>query len=278
MIVPLLLGLSLWFRSSSDKGYQRVRDGIASVLSDLSESLSGVRVVTGFNRARHNVLYHRNVIGVYRDANDHTAHLAATYGACTEFVGLLGQAMLLLIGGNMVQRRQPHHRRADRLHPLPELVLPADPEARPAVQPVPAGPGRDHQARRAALDAPDRRGGGRRRGAAADRRRRHPRARLVRLRPREAGAPRRRPAHRGGRDHRAGRPDRRGQVDHRQARHPVLRPDARTGARSTVTTCATSPSTRCAVSSASCPRSRSSSRGRCATTSPSPARAPPTTR
>jgi ATP-binding cassette subfamily B protein len=103
MIVPLLTGLSLWFRSSSDKGYQRVRDGIASVLSDLSESLSGVRVVTGFNRARHNVLHHRNVTGEYRDANDHTAHLAATYGACTEFVGLLGQALLLLIGGNMVR-------------------------------------------------------------------------------------------------------------------------------------------------------------------------------
>ena len=62
MIVPLLTGLSLWFRSASDKGYQRVRDGIASVLSDLSESLSGVRVVTGFNRARHNVLQHRNVV------------------------------------------------------------------------------------------------------------------------------------------------------------------------------------------------------------------------
>src|SRR4029077_18642067 len=103
MIVPIFTGLSLWFRSASDKGYERVRDGIAGVLSDLSESLSGVRVVTGFNRARHNVLQHRNVSGEYRDANDHTAHLAATYGACTEFVGLLGQAALLLIGGNMVR-------------------------------------------------------------------------------------------------------------------------------------------------------------------------------
>jgi ATP-binding cassette subfamily B protein len=103
MIVPIFTGLSLWFRSASDKGYNRVRDGIAGVLSDLSESLSGVRVVTGFNRARHNVLQHRNVTGHYRDANDHTAHIAATYGACTEFVGLLGQAALLLIGGNMVR-------------------------------------------------------------------------------------------------------------------------------------------------------------------------------
>jgi len=103
IIVPVLTGLSLWFRTASDKGYQRVRDGIAGVLSDLAESLSGVRVVTGFNRARHNVLQHRNVTGHYRDANDHTAHIAATYGACTEFWGLLGQAALLLIGGNMVR-------------------------------------------------------------------------------------------------------------------------------------------------------------------------------
>ena len=103
LIVPILTALSLWFRSASDKGYNRVRDGIAGVLSDLSEGLSGVRVVTGFNRARHNVLHHRNVTGVYRDANDHTAKIAAAYGATTEFVGLLGQAALLLIGGNMVR-------------------------------------------------------------------------------------------------------------------------------------------------------------------------------
>jgi len=103
MIVPALTALSLWFRNSSDKGYNRVRDGIAAVLSDLSESLSGVRVVTGFNRARNNVLHHRNVSGEYRDANDHTAHLSALYGSSTEAVGLIGQAALLLIGGNMVR-------------------------------------------------------------------------------------------------------------------------------------------------------------------------------
>ncbi|HEX9466831.1 MAG TPA: ABC transporter ATP-binding protein [Acidimicrobiia bacterium] len=103
MIVPLLTGLSLWFGKASDTGYDRVRDGIAGVLSDLSESLSGVRVVSGFNRARHNVLHHRNVTGHYRDANDHTAVLMATYGGLTEWVGLIGQALLLLIGGNMVR-------------------------------------------------------------------------------------------------------------------------------------------------------------------------------
>jgi ATP-binding cassette subfamily B protein len=103
LIVPALTVLSLWFRSSSDRGYNRVRDGIAGVLSDLSESLSGVRVVVGFNRMRHNVLNHRNVVGEYRDANDYTAGITATYGAGSEAIGLLGQATLLMIGGTMVQ-------------------------------------------------------------------------------------------------------------------------------------------------------------------------------
>ncbi len=103
MIVPLLLGLTLWFRSASDRGYLRVRDGIAGVLSDVSESLSGVRVVAGFNRTRHNVLHHRNVVGEYRDANDYTAEINAKYGASTEWIGIMGQAMLLLIGGTMVR-------------------------------------------------------------------------------------------------------------------------------------------------------------------------------
>jgi ATP-binding cassette subfamily B protein len=103
LIVPLLTALSLWFRNASDRGYNRVRDGIAGVLSDLSESLSGVRVVAGFNRARNNVLHHRNVVGEYRDANDYTADVSAIYGAGSEMIGVLGQAALLFIGGTMVQ-------------------------------------------------------------------------------------------------------------------------------------------------------------------------------
>jgi ATP-binding cassette subfamily B protein len=103
LIVPILTALSLWFRSASDRGYNRVRDGIAGVLSDLSESLSGVRIVSGFNRARNNVLHHRNVVGEYRDANDYTAEVTAVYGAGSEMIGVLGQAALLFIGGTMVQ-------------------------------------------------------------------------------------------------------------------------------------------------------------------------------
>jgi ATP-binding cassette, subfamily B, bacterial len=100
--VPLLTVSSLWFRTASERGYERVRDGIANVLADLSESLHGVRTVTAHNRQRHNIVHHRNVVGDYREANNYTAQINAIYGPGTQLLGYLGQAALLGIGGDMV--------------------------------------------------------------------------------------------------------------------------------------------------------------------------------
>ena len=102
LIIPALVAASLWFKRASERGYDRVRDGIASVLADLSESLHGVRIVTAHNRQRHNVIHHRNVVGDYRDANNYTAQVNAVYGPGTQLLGVLSQAVLLAIGGKMV--------------------------------------------------------------------------------------------------------------------------------------------------------------------------------
>jgi ATP-binding cassette subfamily B protein len=102
LIVPALIAASIWFKRASERGYDGVRDGIANVLADLSESLHGVRIVTAHNRQRHNVIHHRNVVGDYRDANNYTAHVNAIYGPGTQMLGFLGQAVMLAIGGTMV--------------------------------------------------------------------------------------------------------------------------------------------------------------------------------
>jgi len=102
LVVPITTILTLWFRRESEHGYERVRDGIANVLADLSESLHGVRIVTGHNRQRHNTVHHRNVVGDYRAANNFTAQINAVYGPSTQMIGVLGQAALLAIGGEMV--------------------------------------------------------------------------------------------------------------------------------------------------------------------------------
>jgi ATP-binding cassette subfamily B protein len=101
-VVPLAL-LSVWFRRRSERGYDRVRDGIAEVMADLSENLHGIRVVTMHNRQRHNIVHHRNLVGTYREANDYTARVASLYGSGTQLLGWLSQAVLLGVGGHMVQ-------------------------------------------------------------------------------------------------------------------------------------------------------------------------------
>ena len=106
LIVPALVAASIWFKRASERGYDKVRDGIANVLADLSESLHGVRIVTAHNRQRHNVIHHRNVVGDYRDANNYTAHVNALYGPGTQMLGIIAQAVMLAIGGTMVLNHQ----------------------------------------------------------------------------------------------------------------------------------------------------------------------------
>jgi ATP-binding cassette, subfamily B, bacterial len=102
IIVPFMVVTTLWFRSASDKGYEAVRERIADVMAHLQESLSGVRIVAAHNRQAQNIVEHRNIAGTYREANDHTAKVSALYGSSTEALGVVAQALVLLIGGRMV--------------------------------------------------------------------------------------------------------------------------------------------------------------------------------
>jgi ATP-binding cassette subfamily B protein len=106
LVIPILTVATIWFTRASQDGYQQVRDGIAGVLGDLSESLQGVRTVAAYNRQRWNVIQHRNVVGIYRDANNHTAQINALYGPGTQMLGYLSQGALLAIGGDMVLNHQ----------------------------------------------------------------------------------------------------------------------------------------------------------------------------
>jgi ATP-binding cassette subfamily B protein len=76
---PIMFGFTVWFSKTSERGYQVVRNRIADVLADLQESLSGMRLVISFNRMKHNVINHRNIVGDYRDANHYSSKITATY-------------------------------------------------------------------------------------------------------------------------------------------------------------------------------------------------------
>ncbi|MEU4659731.1 ABC transporter ATP-binding protein [Streptomyces sp. NPDC023723] len=102
LVVPVLTVLSLWFRRASGKGYLRVRDTVADVVADLSESLQGVRIVTAHNRQRRNTEHHRQVTGRYYDANVRTGRINSIYTPSTQVLGVAGQLALLAIGAGMV--------------------------------------------------------------------------------------------------------------------------------------------------------------------------------
>jgi ATP-binding cassette subfamily B protein len=102
VIVPVMTVMTLWFRNASERTYGVVRDRIADLLADLQENLSGIRIITAFNRQRFNLVSHRNIIGEHYDANVATARVAAIYGPGTDFVGAFGQAVVLLVGGWML--------------------------------------------------------------------------------------------------------------------------------------------------------------------------------
>ncbi len=106
VVVPAMTGATLWFRTRSDRGYGEARRRLADVLSDLQESLAGIRLVAAHNRQGHNVERHRRVLAGYRDANVYTGTVGAWYSPGTELVATAGQAVLLVVGGQRVLRGQ----------------------------------------------------------------------------------------------------------------------------------------------------------------------------
>jgi ATP-binding cassette subfamily B protein len=103
-VVPAMVALTLWFRGASDRGYNRVRDRIADVLTDLAESMAGIRLIAAHNRRARNVAHHYEVLGAHQDANLHVAKISTLYAPAADLIGLGGQLMMLWVGGAMVAR------------------------------------------------------------------------------------------------------------------------------------------------------------------------------
>ncbi len=225
LVVPTMTIATIWYRNASDRGYTKVRERIAEVLADLQESLSGIRIISAHNRRRHNVQQHRNIVGEYQSANQYTARVGAVYGPLTDLIGAAGQAVVLLVGGNMVLNGSM------TIGELTAFVLYLAAFFAPIQQLVQLYT--TYQSGQAAVvklqellatrpSVPERPGADR---PAAHRRACGARPRVVRLHARTGGARGRHARHRSGRDVRVGRRDRCGEVDDREARHSLLRPD-----------------------------------------------------
>jgi len=104
--MPLVLGLTYWFRSNSARSYRAVRKAIVLVIVHYVESLGGIRAVHAFRREPRNQLIFEDVNGRYRDANIWSNRLASTFGPGITLLGRLTTASVLLFGGYLVVQGQ----------------------------------------------------------------------------------------------------------------------------------------------------------------------------
>jgi len=104
--MPLVLGLTWWFRHNSARSYRAVRRAIVLVIVQYVESLGGIRAVQAFRREPRNQEIFDDVNGRYRDANIWSNRLASTFGPGIALLGRLTTAAVLLFGGYLVVQGQ----------------------------------------------------------------------------------------------------------------------------------------------------------------------------
>lgn len=101
-IFPVLALGTAAFRIASAKAYRLTRERVASVLSTLQETLSGMRVVQGYGRQEPTRQLFRDANDAYREANMATVRLSGLYFPGIELLSGLATAAILYFGATRV--------------------------------------------------------------------------------------------------------------------------------------------------------------------------------
>ncbi len=104
--MPLVLGLTYWFRVNSARSYRAVRRAIVLVIVHYVESLGGIRAVHAFRREPRNQEIFEDVNARYRDANIWSNRLASTFGPSIQLLGRLTTTAVLVFGGLLIVQGQ----------------------------------------------------------------------------------------------------------------------------------------------------------------------------
>jgi ABC-type multidrug transport system fused ATPase/permease subunit len=99
LVLPLVLGGSLWFRIISAGAFRRTRETIGAITAYLQETLSGIRVVRSFAQEQ---VHEQEFTALNRDnedANMTTVRLNAAYFPTVEMLSGVAVAVIVLYGG-----------------------------------------------------------------------------------------------------------------------------------------------------------------------------------
>jgi ABC-type multidrug transport system fused ATPase/permease subunit len=98
-VVPLVAGLSIWFRLVSAGAFRRTRETIGAITAYLQETLSGIRVVRSFGQEPRHAAQFAQHNRENCDANMVTVRLNAAYFPTVEMLSGVALAAIVLYGG-----------------------------------------------------------------------------------------------------------------------------------------------------------------------------------
>jgi ATP-binding cassette subfamily B protein len=103
---PILVGLTMWFRSESSRTYLKVREAAALVIVQFVETMTGIKAVQAYNREPRNQEIFEDVADQYKSINERAFKLLAVFMPAVRLTGNLATGAVLLYGGYLVLEDQ----------------------------------------------------------------------------------------------------------------------------------------------------------------------------
>jgi ATP-binding cassette subfamily B protein len=99
---PVLFVANYIYRRRAADGWQVVREGFTRVSTNLAENITGVRVVTAFNRQSPNLGVFNSLQEINTSNNVVLSRVNGVYQPLLNFIGFVGRAIILLYGGYLI--------------------------------------------------------------------------------------------------------------------------------------------------------------------------------
>jgi ATP-binding cassette, subfamily B, bacterial len=93
------------FLKHAGRNWQIVREGFTRVSTNLAENITGIRVVTAFNRQQSNLNEFNRLQETNTENNVHASRIQGAYLSALGVMGFTGKAIILVYGGYLVLNR-----------------------------------------------------------------------------------------------------------------------------------------------------------------------------
>ncbi len=105
-VLPLMIAATLLFTGRAQRAFRQTRSGIAAVVGDFAENLSGMRVIQAFAQEGATFEHFDTLNRVNRDAHISAMTLSFVFLPAVEFLSMLATAVVLWFGGAFVIRAE----------------------------------------------------------------------------------------------------------------------------------------------------------------------------